>query len=577
MGLRGKALFAGVPSPASMAFPGAEVGGGGASSGAAPEDAPAPRGQAVDTPSLMPVRSGMERAWARLEKYPLERIGLAAVAAGVVLRLLAPFLMDFRSDGHTYMAMGHAWMLRHEFLMPYGDVTTWGPTEAGYSNHYPPAYPFYLGVVFSLFGFGIAQAKAAAVVVSLAALGAAYWTSRDLYGRVPAALVAGLLAVEPHLVWVTGAGFSENMVLMFFALTMWAIVKSLKDDRFIVLAGLFAGLAYLSRASVGYFFVVAGMGGFLWRFYYRRWRLFRNVWYMAAIALFLGIVLAWAARNVMLFGHAQQTFSFLGRSFTLDVPRWETSSYTRWVSEYAMDHPDLWRRALVAKIPFFLAMAAWYVLPFLPEWWRATKRVREEETSALWLSVFLVFVIAWAISALFWTYEQSSLYWFDNHRYVIIGLLPLGWLLFREADLSRAGTRLRYGLLALSLFAACGAVILSPVQFADLRAAEAMDPHLREGDEVAVDGGTIKYAFYGYLSKPETITIYGCTRPEGPPRCLADRTPHFIVTLKPWEDYGADYLRVGEFRQRYWAGGEMVAVLHVRLDVAQERGIVPAG
>lgn len=518
------------------------------------------------------------RVWAALEAYPLERIGLAAIAAGVVLRLLAPFLMDFRSDGDTYVAMGHAWMVGHEFLMPYGDVTTWGPTEAQYSNHYPPAYPFYLGVVFTLFGYGLAQAKAAAVVVSLAALAAVYLTSRDLYGRVPAALVTGLLSVEPHLVWVTGAGFSENMVLMFFALTMWAIVKSLQDDRYIVIAGLCAGLAYLSRASVGYFFVIAGLGGFLWRFYYRRWRLFTNYWYMLAIVVFGGIVLAWATRNALLFPSVRETVDLGFWRGTVEMPAWETSSYTRWVSNHAADNPDLWRTALVAKVPFFLAMAAWYVLPFMPEWWRATKRVREEETSALWLSVFLVFVIAWVISAMFWTYEKSSLYWFDNHRYVVIGLLPLGWLLFREADLRRASARLRYGLLALSLFAACGAVLLSPAKFSDLRAAEAMDPYLRPGDEVAVDGGTIKYAFYAYLSDPRDVKVYGCTKPppEEPPTCLAGYSPHFIVTLKPWEDYGSDYVRVGEFRQKFWTGGEMVAVVHARSDVATERN-VPTG
>src|SRR5437899_2829385 len=70
-----------------------------------------------------------------LEAYPVERIGFAALAAGVVLRLAAPFLMDFRSDGDTYTAMGHAWMLHHSFLMPYGDVTTWLPLPPGYSNH----------------------------------------------------------------------------------------------------------------------------------------------------------------------------------------------------------------------------------------------------------------------------------------------------------------------------------------------------------------------------------------------------------------------------------------------------------
>lgn len=508
-------------------------------------------------------------AWRRIvetvEAYPLERIGLAALAAGVVLRVLAPFLMDFRSDGDTYTAMGHAWMLRHEFLMPYGDVTTWGPTPPGYSNHYPPAYPFFLGIVFSLFGFGLWQAKWAAVVVALASIGVVYATTRDLYGRTAAALAGGLTAIEPHLLWVTGAGFSENMVLMFFALTMWAIVRSLKDDRFIVLAGLFAALAYLSRASVGYFFVIAGVGGLAWRLYYRGWKVFTNLWYMLAIALFLSIVLAWATRNVLLFGWVQESVTILGQRYIVDVPLWETSSYTRYVQELAISKPDMWRHALWAKVPFFLAFLLWYAAPMLPETWKATKRIREEQTSALWLSVVLVWVIAWVIAGMFWVFEQSSLYWLDNRRYVLIGYVPILWLVLREARPERASFRLRYVLLALSLFAACGATLQSPVKFSDLRAAEHMDPYLREGDEVAIDGATIKYAFYAYLTEPEKIRVYGWG--------TDGYSPHFIVTLKTDVDYGAEYQRVGEFRQTYWNGGVMTAYLLARGDVIAERGI----
>lgn len=518
------------------------------------------------------------RMVAALEGYPLERIGLAAVAAGVVLRLLAPLVMDLRSDGDTYVAMGHAWMLRHEFLMPYGDVTTWGPTPPGHSNHYPPAYPFYLGLVFTAFGYGLWQAKLAAVAVSLAALGAVYWTSKDLYGKTAAALATGLLALEPHLLWSTGAGFSENMVLLFFALTMWAIMRSLKDDRYIVLAGLFAGLTYLSRASVGYFFVVAGAGGFLWRFYYRRWKLFTNFWYMGAIAVFLGIAVAWAVRNATLFPPIHQTIDLGFWSWSGEVPAWETSSYTRYVGEFAADRPDLWRHALVMKIPFFLAFLAWYAAPMLPESWRATKRIRQEDTSALWLSVFLVWLLGWAISSMFWVFEQSSLYWFDNHRYIVIGLLPLAWLLLREADPAKFSTRIRLALLLLSLFAACGAVMLSPVKFSDLRAAEFMDPHLRAGDEVAVDGGTIKYAFYAYLTHPEEIQVYGWT--EG-------HKPAFVVSLKTkydWDQskwicdplYGEGYAEVGKFHQKFWNGGTMTTCLWARSDVLAERS-VPTG
>lgn len=588
-----------------------------------------------------PLAAGYRRAIAGLESYPLERIGLAAIAAGVVLRVVAMFTMDFRSDGDTYTAMGHAWARTGTFLMPYGDVTTWNPTEPGYSNHYPPAYPFYLGLVFKVFGFGLAQAKGAALAMSLLAILASYLTTRDLYGRVSAAIVGGLVALEPHLIWVTGTGFSENMVMVFFAVTMWAIVKSLTDTRYIVFAGLAAGLAYLSRSSVGYFFVIAGVGGFVWRFLYMRWAVFRNGWYMLAIVLFGSIILAWAWRNVALFGYAEETVSLrelarvggigamgvaglalvaLGALTALrkrapawwafgipvgiallgaglyalpgavklptlhvEVPRWETSSYVRYVQTLAWQKPYDWGHAMMLKIPLFIGFLAWYIVPFAPETWRATKRVREEHTSALWLSVALVWVIAWIITAMFWVFERSWIYWLDNHRYILIGLLPLAWLVVREMRMERASARIRVILLMLSLFAAGAGTFVSPVKFSDLRAAEYMDPYLRPGDTVGVDGGTIKYAFYAYLTHPEDILVVGCSKASAAQNCTSGYgadwqqryEPEFVVALKE-ESYGRGYTQVFHHNQTFWNGGVMRAALWARDDVIAERGI-PTG
>lgn len=60
--------------------------------------------------------------------------------------------------------------------------------------------------------------------------------------------MGGLVALSPHLLWVAGMGYSEGLATALFALTMWAILCSLDDERFIVLGGLLAGLAYLARA-----------------------------------------------------------------------------------------------------------------------------------------------------------------------------------------------------------------------------------------------------------------------------------------------------------------------------------------
>ncbi|MHB8605363.1 MAG: ArnT family glycosyltransferase [Thermoplasmatota archaeon] len=507
-----------------------------------------------EPPRLISERSPREVLLAALERFfshlpSLTTLATIAIVLGVVMRVAAPFYMDLRSDGDTYAAMGHAFQLHGEFIMPWGDVTTIqrcdapnsGCTLNAPSHHYPPMYPLYLAGMFAIFGFGVAQVKLASVVMALGALVVVYLCSRSLFGRAKALVVTGVLAVEPTLVWSTGTGFSENMVLLFFALTMWAILKSLDDERYILLAGLAAGLAYLTRASVGIFFVVAGAGGFLWRFYYMRWKVFTNRWYLGAIAIFGVIVVAWAARNLYWFGW----------------PEWQTSSYTEYVEQLAASEPTVWGFAMWAKFPLFLGMYAWYAVPLSPEVQASLKRIREERESALWLAVILVFLTAWIMASIFWVYEQTSLYWLDNHRYVVIAFLPLVWLAVRRADISRAFTRLRFFTLIVTLALVSVFLFVQPVQFADIRAAEALAPHLQPGDEVAVDGKTIKYAFYPYLAPAvDNIEIYGWTTTEH---------PKWIVTLN-WDQTYPGYRLWCDFHTVYYNHGQMTANVWVRDD-----------
>lgn len=511
-------------------------------------------------PAEAPAPSLVERAraaWATLEAWLLklptaERWAVAAITAGVILRLAAPFTMDFRADGNTYTAMGHALATRGSLLMPWGDVTTWAREAAAPSHHYPPLYPAVLAVAYKLLGWHLWVSKGVAVALSLAVLPLVWWCTKDLFDRESAWLTTGVVAAMPHLVWVTGTGFSENLVMIFFALTMWGILKSLANPRYIVVAGLAAGCAYLTRASVGYFFVIAGLGGFLWRFAYVRWRVFTNGSYLAAIAVFGSIVTAWATRNVLNFGWSTETWF----GYSIRVPNWQTSSYTQWVSNYAFARPWEWAESIVGRAPLFLGFLAWMIAPFLPETWRSLRRIREESVSALWLSVFLVLVIAWVMAAMFFVYEKAVFFW-EHQRYVVIAAIPIAWAVFPRAKKDGGAFRARYAMLLVTLVVSSAFLHVKPTQFADIRAAEALDPLLQPGDEVAVDGWTIKYAFYAYLSDPQAITIYGWQ--DG-----TTEKPDYILTLKYWQAYPG-YREVGEYRTTYWNGDVMRAKIFERV------------
>lgn len=476
---------------------------------------------------------------------PLRAIALCAVALGVAIRLLLVVLAQPAPDGAEYIAMGRAWAQTHTFLLPYGDFTELSPDPA-YSNHYPPAYPFYLGLVFSAFGAGLLQAKLAALLVSLVAVVVTYLATRDLYGDLPALLLTALVALEPHLLWIQGAGYSENMVLVFFVLTMWAIVRSLEDDRFILLAGLFAGLAYLTRASIGPFFLIAGVGGFLWRFYYRGWDVLRNPWYVAAIAIFGAIFLAWATRNLVLFGW----------------PHWETSSYLTGITGYAVEHPGALVWALAAKLPLFALFLLFYVWPFFSEARGSLARIRDEDVSALWLSIGLLWLLGWIMTSIFWVWERRPLWWLDNHRYVVLGLVPLAWALLRDARPSQATLS---KIVALLLgFLLVGVPSLASDRNPDVAAARWLEPHLHQGDAIAMVGG--KYSYAAFLQGTPAVRFFEIGHaPE-------NRTADWVVSAATFPGSG-NYTVAASFRQTNSFEPDSISRVWVRTDLARERGV----
>jgi len=485
-------------------------------------------------------------------RLKLERLALTGIGVGVLLRLASPFIMDLGYDANAYVATGYGWMRTHHLLLPYGDVLTFWPSGPGYSHHFPPGYPFYLGLVFATLGYGLAQAKLAAVAISLLALVVTWWATRDLYGREAAALTTAVVAVTPWLFWLTGMGFSENLALILFTLTMWAIVRSLENERFILLAGLFAGLAYLTRSSMGAFFLIAGGGGALWRLYHRGWRAFRSPWYGAAVVLFGAILGAWAWRNLALFGW----------------PNWETSTGSRGIPEWIWDHKLQFALSTFARVPMMLAVLLPLPLFLRPEARAAVRRLREEHASALWLSVFLV----WFLAVLFSAAYLSMGAWedalrLDNFRYVVIAIVPLTWLLARDSDCGDPRTRRRWLALGIVLLVGCATVAIYPAHDLSSEAARALDPALQKGDVILVDG-TGKYAFFAYLTHPEDVSVHlaGYVPQDEP-------APPFVI--QRWQGARDGYVLLGEKLERHpWFAPDDYVVIYGRADVVAARGIV---
>jgi hypothetical protein len=163
--------------------------------------------------------------------------------------------------------------------------------------------------------------------------------------------------------------------------------------------------------------------GFLWRFYYLRWDVFRRKYYILAIFLFLAIVGIWAVRNIMLFG----------------FPNWETSYWVKNATDYSMAHPLQYLKMVFLSTVTFIILFSAVAIFFTRELKASLKRVKEEHYSGLWLAVFIVFFIGIFISGAFAMVEAINVFTSDRIRYVIVGMVPLSWLIVKDTDFQVEG------------------------------------------------------------------------------------------------------------------------------------------
>ena len=349
----------------------------------------------------------------------LRTVLLYAVGLGLALRLLAVLLQGVPGpDGPYYMAMGASVAQGQGFLIPYappGPVL--GPQP---SHHYAPLWPLTLALGYTIAGFSFATSMAVSLLVSFLFVLVVFLTTRDLLGTPKAWIVTAVVALSAELIELTDQVYSENLLALCYVATIWAILRSLKDERFIVLAGVFAAAGYLTKASVGYFFFLAGAAGFLWRFSYVRWGILRDRYYLAAIGLFGTIAGSWVLRNLTTFGW----------------PNWQTSPKNDAAVAFGFTEPLQFLPALGVKVVLFALFFATLGLFFAPQILRAVRRWREEEVSALWLAVVLPAILGVVFAAAFELYEPSFVtpLWAGHLRYVVMAFVPLLWLALRDAD-----------------------------------------------------------------------------------------------------------------------------------------------
>jgi hypothetical protein len=337
---------------------------------------------------------------------------------------------NWMHDGLVYQQMGQSFLLNHEFII-----------DASYTHHFAPVYPLYLATFYVFLPIQLGTQIAVEIIFVLSLIVVFIFT-RKMYGLAPALITTGLMATLPTFLFSTSRNYSEPMVLILYTLTIYFILESLKPEKEnrIILAGLCAALGFLTKSSLGYFFLITGTAGFLWRFYYMRWQVFKNKNYLIAVLVFFALVMTWTARNI---------YRFWDGTFWNLLVVSQPSQYMYDATAYSFtNNPG----GVFVQFWFFMLLTAFFMLfyssIFSDYLKRTLSRIRDERISCLLLSIMLPLLIGWILGAVYFVYETEWMpdYWITYYpisqtryliytliRYVFIAIVPLSWLAYENA------------------------------------------------------------------------------------------------------------------------------------------------
>lgn len=339
----------------------------------------------------------------------------AALVAGALLRLLAVGRFEPNIDAYWYAVDAGTSFAEIWTGMPDGAIPR------------TPVYASAIRLTYLLVGDLALALQVTSLVTSIAALVVVYVCTRDLWGSTAALGTSALVALDPLILSLTGWGYSFNMALLLFTLTLWAIMRSLEQPPFITLAGVFAAIAYLTRSSLGVFFLIAAGMGVVWRLVFAgegkadSGAAFDR-WYVLGGAIFATTVLVWNLHNYALAGRFSANPGVAEASTAPLMAPW---SYL----------------GIFGLQLLYLGTAAAVYAGFFPDEIKASlKRALDSELeSGLWTAVLSVIVTSAAITAGLWFFEESPIFRTDHVRYAGLAIVPVGWIVLRNDEAETAG------------------------------------------------------------------------------------------------------------------------------------------
>ena len=220
----------------------------------------------------------------RLERWsPLLLVG--GTAAFYLLRLGASGLYD-PNEG-MYAEIPREMVLLGDWLTPHFNFIRYFEK--------PPLLYWLTALSYHLLGFSEFSSRLVTALAAVAGVGATYGIGRDLWGK-RVGLASGLILATSFGYFIFSRIIVTDMLFTaLLALTFWAVLRGLLDDRprrgTMLLAYMAMGLAILTKGLIGLVFPLLTVGGFV--LLTRDRALLRRLELLRGGAIFLAITAPW--------------------------------------------------------------------------------------------------------------------------------------------------------------------------------------------------------------------------------------------------------------------------------------------
>jgi 4-amino-4-deoxy-L-arabinose transferase-like glycosyltransferase len=165
----------------------------------------------------------------------------------------------------------------------------------------PPLYPMFLAAVYFFFGPSFLAVRLVEAILGAWLCVLIYKIALRLFNQTPALLAGYFSAIFPHLVFLTGLLYVENIFTLLLALGIWYCLRWQEERKLslIALASLMFGLACLGRPVVFAFYPFLA----LWTMFVCKGELKQKFIATATVVLVTILTLTpWTVRNYLIFG-----------------------------------------------------------------------------------------------------------------------------------------------------------------------------------------------------------------------------------------------------------------------------------